>query len=252
MALLLALLALAACNPARGVPVFLWHGVGPDCAGPRYDVPVAEFDAELSTLEKWGATPITLAQLFDARDGKAKLPARPVILTFDDGRLCQLTAALPVLEKHHMVAETFVSTDHLAEDAAHRHVAREDDLDQRFLTWPELMQLEHSGRFVAESHGLDHRRFADLSEAAQRRELVESKRALEQRLGRKVEFFAYPFGSFTSTSRDLAEQAGYRAAVSVQKGLSTRYAIQRTSVWAGYAAVVDRALADAFGRPPAP
>jgi len=247
--LLLLALALCGCNPARGVPIFLWHAVGRGCSGGVYDLPDEEFDRELSDLESYGATPITLKQLFDARDGKATLPARPVILTFDDGRRCQLTHVLPLLEKHKMVAETFVVTTFLGDDDAHRYIEHDAHGDHAYLTWPELVQMEKSGRFVAESHGVTHERLSAATRDAQLAQLQNSKELLAQRLGHPIEFFSYPFGSFTSETRDLAEQAGYRAAVSVQKGLSTRYGLKRVSLGAGNERDLQRALHDAFGAP---
>ena len=86
-ALLLGLL-MAACTPGRGVSILLWHSVGEGTPGDPHDVSPEEFEAELQTIERHGATVITLGQLFDAREGKGQLPARPVILTFDDNRQC--------------------------------------------------------------------------------------------------------------------------------------------------------------------
>jgi biofilm PGA synthesis lipoprotein PgaB len=238
-------LAVAGCSPARGVPIFLWHSVG-EGSGDPYDVSEEEFDHALQDLERAGATPITLAQLFDARDSGGKLPARPVILTFDDGRACQLHA-LPILRKHHMVAETFLVTDFLADDEAHRHIERDAHGAHPYLTWDEARALEQSGAFVIESHGVTHTRLRELSDVDQRRELQESKRILEQRLGHPVAFFAYPFGAFSSRSRDLAEEAGYRGALTVQKGLGTRYALKRVSLLAGGEGDLQRVLREAFG-----
>lgn len=237
LAIALLALGLAACsNPARGVPIFLWHAVGTGCAGAPYDVPPAEFDRELSDLERWGAHPITLAQLFDAREGKTRLPPRAVILTFDDGHRCQLTEAGPLLAKHHMVAETFVTTSLLGAPG--------------YLTWDDLRAMDRSGTWVVESHGVHHERLSQMHGPEQREELADSKRALEDHLGRPVQFFAYPFGSYTASTRDLAEQAGYRAALSVSKGWGRRYELRRVSLWAGAEPNLVGALTDAFGRAP--
>lgn len=246
----LLLLLLAGCsNPVRGVPIFLWHAVGAGCAGGAYDVSPAEFEQELADLERWRAHPVTLQQLFDAREGKGVLPERPVVLTFDDGRLCQLTDAAPILVRHHMVAESFVIAGATADDAAHRARDADSGPNGGFLTWPELREAEASGAFVIESHGVHHVRLASLAEDEQRQELAESKRLLESKLGHPVPFFAYPFGSFTGATRTLAEQAGYRAALSVQKGWGRRYELKRVSLHAGDRGALQAALREAFGSP---
>jgi hypothetical protein len=65
-----------------------------------------------------------------------------------------------------------------------------------------------------------------LDEAAQRREIFESKQKLEQWIGAPVETFAYPFGGdgqFDDTSVRLAGDAGYRMSVTTQSGRPSRF-----------------------------
>ena len=247
--LLLALL-LGACSPTRGAPVFVWHSVGEGSANDPYDLTPEEFEAELELLDRWDAHPVKLETLFDAIDGDGKLPARPVVLTFDDGRECQLTKALPLLRKHQFVAETFVVTHHLGADAAHRFIEHDGHGDHPMLTWAELKQMVASGVFVPESHGLTHRSFHALDSAEQKQELLASRAELRIRLNQPIDFFAYPFGAFEWRSRNLAEQAGYRAAFSVSKNLSTRFAIHRVSIARGQIGSFEAALRKAYGSPP--
>lgn len=245
-------LGLCACSPTRGVPIFLWHSVGEGNPGDPYDLTPEEFDQQLGMLERWGAHPVTLDALFDSMDGKGKLPARAVVLTFDDGRECQLTRVLPLLQAHHFVAETFVVTDHIGSDAQHRFIERDAHGAHPILTWPELAQMVRSGAFVPESHGLSHRSFHALDAKERKRELVVSRVALQARLHRPADFFAYPFGAFDWSARDQVEEVGYRAALGVSKNLSTRFAIHRVSIWRGQSAVFAAALRSAYGEPRAP
>jgi peptidoglycan/xylan/chitin deacetylase (PgdA/CDA1 family) len=244
-----ALAVLAACNPARDVPIFLWHSVGEGSPQDEYDVPADEFDRELSTIESFGATTITLDQLFDARAGKGKLPERAVILTFDDGRACLYRAVMPILLKHRMVAESFVLSSYLADDEAHRRVERDERGVHPFLIGPELSQMVTSGAFSVQSHSVTHRRHTDLSLEEKRTELTESRRALSERLGVPVSFYAYPFGGFDSEYRDAAENAGYRGALAVGKGPGTRYGMLRVSLRRGGEQTVSETLGRFFGAP---
>lgn len=73
-----------------------------------------EFAAQMA----WVAarmTPITLADLLAAVDG-ASLPARPVLVTFDDGYRDNLTVALPVMEQHGIAPLILLATDHIGTD----------------------------------------------------------------------------------------------------------------------------------------
>jgi peptidoglycan/xylan/chitin deacetylase (PgdA/CDA1 family) len=241
-------MALAACNPARGVPILLWHSVG-EGSPDDYDVSAQEFDAELGLLEEYGATAITLDRLFDARAGRAALPSRAVVLTFDDGRASLLSGATPLLLKHHRVGELFLISERVAADEAHRFVEKGEKAEHPFLIWPEVSAMVDSGAWRIESHSATHRAMAKLSDEEQRWELRESRRVLKEATGQPINFFAYPGGGFNSASRDLAEQEGYLGAMSVYKGPGTRYGMLRTSVHAGGLGGVRQALEAAFGRP---
>ena len=239
----------SSCNPRPPVPVFLWHAVG-EGSGDRYDLSVEELDQELTLLERYGAATVTLDALFEAREGKGALPPRAVVLTFDDGRACLFRQALPLLLKHHMRAEVFVSTAFLAEEGAPRVHNTDATGEHAYLTWPELREMVRSGAFVAEPHGVSHARLPDLPVAEQRREMVESGRVLRERLGLPAHFFAYPFGASTWTTRRLAESAGYRGALSVGARLGYTFAVPRTSLRRGTFAAFAKALGEAFGPPP--
>jgi peptidoglycan/xylan/chitin deacetylase (PgdA/CDA1 family) len=64
------------------------------------------------------------------------------------------------------------------------------------------------------SHTVHHARLPDLGEADLRRELLDSKRALEAELRAPVDLLAYPFNSVRSRVRQAAGEAGYRIGVS--------------------------------------
>jgi peptidoglycan/xylan/chitin deacetylase (PgdA/CDA1 family) len=241
--------ALAACSPARGVPILLWHSVGEGAPHDPQDVSPDEFDAELRLLESFGATPITLGELLDARAGHGKLPERPVVLTFDDGRLSLRDQALPLLTKHHMRAELFLVADYLAEDVAHRRYVTEESGTHPYLTATEAAALQQSGAFVLESHSVSHRDLRRLPEDQQRAEVVQSREQLRRRFGAPIDFFAYPFGAFSSTTRDLVEGAGYRGALTVQKGLGSKYGMLRVSMYRGDLQRLRGILEREFGAP---
>jgi len=232
------------CDPGRGVPVFLWHSVGEGSPADKYDVTVEEFDRELSAIESYGAVTITLDQLFDARYGKGVLPKRAVILTFDDGRASQYKAAMPILLKHGMVAETFIVAGKVGEDEAHRHIEHDEDGSHPYLIWPELAEMVRSGAFRVQSHSMTHPKYSDQIRERIPFEVVESRRLISERLGVPVNFYAYPFGKFDGWYKDEVEKAGYLGGMSVQSGMGTRYAMLRVSMYP----YVEEVLVDTLNR----
>ena len=205
-------LALPATLPARTVkvPILMYHRI--DALKPSLPaitraltVAPVDFAAQMTWLRGHGYHAITQAQLFAALEKGKKLPAKPVMITFDDGYRDVLTNAAPWLERLGMPATAYVITSRISNG------------DVSFLTWAQLEALEKSGVEIG-SHTVHHSELPSLSDPTALQELIQSRRALEQHLHHPVQSFAYPAGKFNEHSEGLARQAGYVLAVTTQPG----------------------------------
>jgi len=152
-----------------------------------------------------GFHPLTQEQLYAALEQRAPLPRRPVLITFDDGYRNVLWNAAPVLHRLHMPATAYVITGRISGP------------DASFLTWDELGALQRLG-FDIGSHTVDHLELPLVSTAEARRQLVESRLALEHHLGHPVQWFSYPAGAENPAVLPLVRRAGYVLAVTTQPG----------------------------------
>jgi peptidoglycan/xylan/chitin deacetylase (PgdA/CDA1 family) len=227
-ALLLALApAGAACRP--DVPILTWHSIG--LAGDELTVGEDAFAAQLDALRSAGFHTVSFREWLEHEDRGAPLPAKPVLLTFDDGYQDALTAALPALRTRGMRATFFLVSGWIGADEAHRSARGEPG--RRYLTWPEVRALAAAGMEIG-SHGTTHRRLSTLTGEEALEELSASKRELEARLATPVEVFAYPYNASRRRLRVLVRQAGYRAAVSgSDHGGADRYELYRSGVQRG-------------------
>jgi peptidoglycan/xylan/chitin deacetylase (PgdA/CDA1 family) len=192
------LLLLVACC-ARGkaeVPILAYHSVGGTASD--YVVPTAAFEQQLEWLASQGFRTISLHDLAEWRGARGALPARAIILTFDDGKADALDVVLPLLRKHGMRATFFIITAQIGHPG--------------FLTWDAVRALAAAGMEIG-SHTRTHPRLPDLADAAAEEELKSSKATLQAELGRPVEALAYPYNSLRSHTVALVEAAGYRIAV---------------------------------------
>jgi len=194
--------------------VLAYHKVGPP--GPEawetwYYVSEQVFADQIATLSACGWGVIDIGELRTALAGSARLPERAALVTFDDGYRSVHEYALPVLQRHASPALLFVPTD---------FVGRTNEFDsdveppEPMCSWDELGELSRSGVAV-QSHGKTHRAFSDISPAERRREVADSKAALEARLGGPVDVFAYPYGDDADGAGDVRAalaESGYRAA----------------------------------------
>ena len=86
-----------------------------------------------------------------------------------------------------------------------------------FLTWDQVKEMEKYN-FLAGSHTRHHVYLprADLIKAQD--EIAGSKKIIEDHLGHSIDYFCYPSGGFTEEIKRLVKEAGYKAAVSTNRG----------------------------------
>jgi len=184
------------------VPILCYHQLRPqtgaDAAVDRsYIMPPARFRAELDTLVRRGYHTISPDQLLAHLTTGAKLPARPVMLTFDDADDDHYRVALPELRKRHMTATFFVMTVVLG--------------NENYLTRGQVRALDRAGMTIA-AHTWDHHRVDQYAGEDWRIQVDEPTRTLERIVGHPVRFFAYPFGAWSRNAFAHLRRAGLQAA----------------------------------------
>jgi peptidoglycan/xylan/chitin deacetylase (PgdA/CDA1 family) len=205
-------LTLPAALPAHvvHVPILMYHRI--DVLRPSLPaitrsltVAPADFAAQMRWLAAHGYHTVTQLKLFDALEHGKKLPAKPVVITFDDGYRDVLFNAAPVMKRLGMRATAYVITGRISGS------------DVSFLSWAMLHALEQDGIEIG-SHTVNHHELPSLNDPTALQELIQSRHALELHLHHPVQWFAYPAGKFDAHSEDLVRQAGYVLAVTTQPG----------------------------------
>jgi peptidoglycan/xylan/chitin deacetylase (PgdA/CDA1 family) len=131
-----------------------------------------------------------------AAPAAASTPAM-VTLGFDDGTVDQFDNGFPILSAHGMHATFFVNTGPiLAGDPGH-------------MTWENLQILFSAGNEIA-GHTIDHANVKPLSVADAEHQVCDDRNTLLAQ-GFAPESFAYPFGSFDSTSEAVVRYCGYNS-----------------------------------------
>jgi peptidoglycan/xylan/chitin deacetylase (PgdA/CDA1 family) len=192
------------------LPVLMYHRIGavtPNLPAitQRLTVRPQDFAVQMTWLRAHGYHAVSVQQAFDALEYGKQLPAKPVLITFDDGYRDVLWQAAPVLHRLHMPAIEFVITDRISGS------------DTSFLTWPQLTHLERLGVEIG-SHTVHHLDLTTLPAGAASAELRDSRRTLEQHLGHPVQWLAYPAGAENPSVVGLALKAGYVLALTTQPG----------------------------------
>lgn len=187
------------------VPILVYHNIQPAAEArgiraPDLTMRPEVFAAQMQYLKDKQIPVVSFTALVEALEGKRTLPAKAVVITFDDGRVNQLHNAIPVLKKLGFTATFFPFTHAM-------------DRNPRYFTWAQFRALQEGGMTIG-SHTSLHVRVDKMKDAKQMHEEVTGSRdLLRQKLGESAtEYFSYPFGALATAGDSAVRAAGYRAA----------------------------------------
>ncbi|MGP2437442.1 polysaccharide deacetylase family protein [Streptomyces sp. JW3] len=235
------------------VPILMYHAVAaePNDATRALSVSPAAFAEQMAVVADLGRTPVTTAELAAAWRTGRPLPARPLLITFDDGYAGVHRHALPVLAGHGFPATLFVSTGWL------RGPYDTGGAPDTMLDWGQVRELVAAGVEIG-GHSHTHPQLDQVHTGDLRHELIHCKEIITDQLGAAPVSFAYPYGYSDRRVRTAVRETGYAQALAVGNALARRaqgpYALRRVTVRrttgaAEFARLVEgRALARTFVR----
>lgn len=187
------------------------------------------FERQLAWLVRHGYAPVGAE---DVARGQGKL----LHVTFDDG-LTSVRLALPALERLDIPSTVFVCAS-LADDGrsldvpALRGELETDGHELETMTWDALRELAERGVEIG-SHTLTHARLTQSTRAEVESELKLSRERIEDELGRRCSFLAYPYGQSDAGVRAAAGSAGYAAAFGLPGDVTweDRFNLPRVGLW---------------------
>lgn len=175
---------------------------------------------------------VTLGQVFDHWMRGTALPAKPIVISFDDGWVSQYTTAGPVLRSLHWPAVL-----NLAEGQVDKPGAISDSQVRTLVT----------DGWEVNSEAISRADLTRIDPARLHREVAQSRLLLQEQFQLPISFFAYPAGQYNGAATSAVMGAGYRGAVTTQFGLASPqapFALDRIRVQAGDGvAGVDQKLA---------
>lgn len=166
------------------------------------------FEEQVKALKDNGYTFMTMKEVGDILDGVGTLPAKPVVLTFDDGYKDFLFDALPIMKKYQAKGTMYMISG-FTDNPNH-------------MTKAELEEIMSSGLVEVGAHTIHHQYLAGISEELATTEIAGSKMMLEFMLGVPIVSFAYPFGANDEQAARIVAEAGYTTAVTTAPGIEIR------------------------------
>ncbi len=198
--------------------ILCYHAVGTREWGFN-DISPGRFRRHLELALSWGYRFVDAAAI--ARTGGAP---NELAITFDDAVTSVATNAIPILNELGVPATVFVVSG--------RADGNGDFPTGTNLDWNGVASLAAQGLTIG-SHSVSHRDFGKLSLDEARGELLESRRAIEARIGIRATAFAIPFGqsaNWRTALNRLAHDAGYEIIYAQSEELRTPGTIPRTVI----------------------
>lgn len=197
--------------PRPRAPILMYHEISRQPSlDPRLAVTPADFARQLEYLAANGYTSLTVTQLVQTMTGRARWPAKPVVLTFDDGYADFYLRALPLLTSFGCTGTVFVTTGWIADAGPDSS----GDGPCNTLCWSQIADTAGAGIEIG-AHGHHHAELDQLAAGQLREELTSSMARLQDRLSVPVTGMAYPFGYSNRGVRMAVAAAGYRHACAV-------------------------------------
>ena len=168
------------------VPVLCYHQIrewrGNESRGVKdVVVPPATFKSHLQLLADSGYQTVLPDDLYAYLTTGKPLPAKPIMLTYDDSDHDQYAIAAPEMKKHGFKGVFFIMTVSLGRSI--------------YMNRTQIKELSDEGHVIA-SHTWDHKNVKKYKEEDWETQIVKPARQLEEITGKPVQYFAYPFGAW--------------------------------------------------------
>lgn len=190
------------------IPILLYHNI--DGKGPfSIDLPVLRSHFQL--IKDKNIRVIKLSALIDRLENPEPFTGKVIVITFDDGYYSMYSKLLPLVREFKYPVTLFVYTDYIYTRSSTN------------LTWDKLQYLSDQGIDI-QCHSITHHDFVKnkgtnyLYNKFLYDELYLSKRIIELYTGKKISYFAYPYGSYDLGIINRSENAGYDRVFSTDYG----------------------------------
>ena len=170
----------------REVPVLCYHQIrewrGNESRSVKdMVVPPAAFKSQLQLLADSGYQTVLPDDLYDYLTTGKPLPAKPIMLTYDDSDLDQYKIAAPEMKKHGFKGVFFIMTVSLGRSI--------------YMNREQVKALSDEGHVIA-SHTWDHKNVKKYKSEDWETQILKPVKQLEELTGKPVQYFAYPFGAW--------------------------------------------------------
>lgn len=206
-----------------GLPILMYHSIAEDKVEgvhPYYLTTTTPqvFEQHLQFFSKNDYRVLPLGDTVRRLQQGEELPAKALVITFDDGFADFYTHAYPVLNRYGFPASVFLPTAYIG-------TTSRNFKDKACLTWNQVRELHRDGVEFG-SHSVNHPDLRALSPDELRFELSQSKDSIEHEIGCAIRSFCYPYAfpeqdtGLKTRLRSMLQECGYKYCLTTVLGVA--------------------------------
>jgi peptidoglycan/xylan/chitin deacetylase (PgdA/CDA1 family) len=188
---------------SKQVPILAYHQIrnwrtSDKKVDKDYIIPPETFKAHMKMLADSGYHTILPDELYDYLTKGTPLPAKPIMLNFDDTDGDQFEVGRPELIKYGFKGVFFITTIDIAKN-------------KHYMDKKQIKQLFDEGNVIA-CHTQDHTNFKKYKDKDWETQIDKPTKKLEKITGQPIKYFAFPFGAWNSKGLPELHKLGFKAA----------------------------------------
>ena len=207
----------------KEVPILCYHNIRDFSSSASgnikvYTVKPPAFAEQMKALADAGYETIMPEQLYEYLLYNGPLPAKPIMITFDDTREEQFKIGAAEMKKHGFKGVFFIMTVSINRPG--------------YMSKEQIKSLSDDGHVVG-AHTWDHHMVTKYTGDDWNTQLIKPKAKLEDIIGKPVTNFAYPFGLWNTTALPEIKKSDYKMAYILstkRDSLDPLYTIRRIIV----------------------
>ncbi|MCO4294554.1 polysaccharide deacetylase family protein [Solitalea sp. MAHUQ-68] len=189
----------------KEVPILCYHQIrdwkaSDSKVAKDYIIPVNTFKAHIKLLADSGYHTVLPDQVYNYLVYGDPLPSKPVMLTFDDTEANQFLIANEELKKYGYKGVYFIMTVSIGRP--------------KYMTKDQIKKLADEGNTIG-SHTWDHHNVKKYQGEDWVTQIEKPTKTLEGITGKKIDYFAYPFGLWNKEAFPELKKRGFKAAFSL-------------------------------------
>lgn len=186
----------------KEVPILCYHNIkdfSSNASGniKTYTVKPTAFAEQMKALARAGYETILPQQLYDYLVYDSPLPAKPIMISFDDTREEQFVIGTAEMKKYGFKGVFFIMTVAINRPG--------------YMSTAQIKNLADNGHIVG-AHTWDHHMVTKYTGDDWNTQLVKPKAKLEDIIEKPVTNFAYPFGLWNTAAIPEIKKSGYKTA----------------------------------------